>query len=156
MIEGDFRRDLQKGMESQGAWAYKLPDLARGMLKPCDLVVGYHKRLLLVECKLNKYDRQKPIGNQDVVLAVGDFRPHQLPTLWQVEEWDQATACVAVLMVNATQRGWKMAWMLPAAAMRAKHFYSFGELLQPDWLKYQLQWVPKVGWQVNWSAWESE
>jgi hypothetical protein len=153
MLEGDFRRQLQKGIEAQSCWAYKIPDLARGQIKPCDLVVGHRKRLFLIELKLRKLNRQRPIGLADGVISRGDFRPHQLPSLRGVETRGQATGCIAVCMVNETQVGWKKAWMLPVEALDRQESYALGELLLPEWLPYQLQWAPNIGWQVNWEVW---
>jgi len=147
MIEGDFRRDLQKGIQAQGAFVFKIPDLSRGQLKPCDLIVGYQRRLFLVECKLKKLNRQRPVGDEDVVIAQKDFRPHQLPTLWNAIEKEQAHGYAAVCLVNERQRGQKWAWLIPALMLREHERFTFGELTGPYWKDFQLQWVPTVGWQ---------
>lgn len=147
MIESGFRKDLQKGLRAQGALCIKLPDLSRGQLKPCDLIMGYQRQLFLLELKLTKLNRKRPIGDEDVVIARKQFRPHQLPTLWDAIYKQQAHGYAAVCLVNEQQRGQKWAWMLPALHLRERDEFTFGELTGRYWKEYQLQWVPTVGWQ---------
>lgn len=147
MVEGDFRRDLQKGLQAQGCWVLKIPDLARGQLKPCDLIVGYQRQLFLVECKLRKLARKRPIGDEDIVISQKDFRPHQLPTLWDAIDKQQAHGYAAVCLVNEQQRGQKWAWLIPALMLREQEQFDFGTLTGPCGKDYQLQWVPAAGWQ---------
>ena len=147
MIEGDFRRSLQTGLQAQGCFVLKLPDLARGQAKPCDLIVGWQRQLMLVECKLRKLNRKRAIGDEDVVISQKDFRPHQLPTLWDAIDKQQARGYAAICLVNEQQRGKKWAWLIPALMLREQEQFDFGTLTGVYWKDYQLQWVPTVGWQ---------
>lgn len=143
--EGNFRQHLQKGLESQGCFCYKPPDLARALVKPCDLIVGIRGRLWLIECKLRKLPggRIPPEAN---ILIPSLFRPHQIPTLLQVERQGQGEAFVAVLAVPEEAPKKREAWLLRASTVARRE----GKITQHQiWdIAYPLTWVPNVGWTV--------
>jgi len=143
MNEGDFRLHLQKGLASQGAFAYKIPDLARCMVKPFDLVVGMERKFVAIEVKLRKFNKEEVVNNYNVLIP-SLFRPHQIPTLESIEEKGQGYGFVAVLVVNEQQPRFKEAWLLRVSHMKERGYkISWGDLKQ---LGHPLIWVPKVGW----------
>ncbi len=151
MKESDFQKALTQGLRSQGCFVYKIPDLARAIVKPFDLCVGYQNCLLAIEAKLKKYGRQKPLQDGDVAINPASFqgRGHQLPRLLQIYESDQGypfiAICVARIEMGSAVE--TRAWMLPVYCMKVKETWTIGEL---DKEECQLTWVPTVGWIAPW------
>lgn len=155
MLESDFRKALQSGLKSQGYWVYKIPDLARAQVKPCDLLVSYNWQLMLIECKLTKFQRQKPLLPDDIVLREKDFRAHQLTTLQEAIDRQQGKGYVALCIAHLPPEGkiTKRAWLIPASAMMFKppREVTLGEL-EGHWGHSELRWVPAVGWGTPWMS----
>ncbi len=146
MTESDFRVSLQKGLTSQGCFAYKIPDLARAMVKPCDLIIGCQRQLWLIECKIKKFDKEE-IGEFDLVISPSLFRPHQLPTLEAIEERGQGYGFVATCIVNEKHPRFKEAWLTRVTGL--KHYdYRITKRRMID-LSYPLIYEAKVGWTLN-------
>lgn len=143
MNEGDFRVHLQKGLASQGAFAYKIPDLSHAMTKPFDLVVGLERKFLAIEVKLRRLNKERVVES-DNALIPSLFQPHQLPTLEAIEAKGQGYGFVAVLVVNEQQPRFKEAWLLRVTHMKEHNYkINMGRIRV---LAHPLVWVPKTGW----------
>jgi hypothetical protein len=151
MQESDFRLHLQKGLQSQGAFAFKIPDLSVAMTKPCDLVVGLNRQLYLIECKLRKVKAKRGLVSETVVISRKDFRAHQLPTLIEAHEKKQTrsyiAACVALESMGRIIE--RRAWLIPAMLYKeeARDVLTIGFL---ENCLCELVWVPKCGWIAPW------
>jgi hypothetical protein len=154
MVEKDFQVDLCKGLRSQNAFAYKVPDLARAVVKPFDLCIAHAGRFLPTECKLRKFNRQSDFRPEDKILLRSDFRGHQLPTLEKIWESGQGHPYVAVCAVIVWEERVtrKRAWMVPVRhLLETETGLSLKDL---DAMRRgsdcELVWVPAVGWTAPW------
>lgn len=127
-------------------FVHKIADLARAQIKPFDLVVGYERKFLAVECKIKKFDKEE-MGEFDLILSPSMFRPHQIPTLERIEESGQGYGFVAVCVVNEQQPRFKEAWLTRVTGLKL-YDYRITRRRMLD-LSYPLVWEPRVGWTVN-------
>jgi hypothetical protein len=155
MVEKDFQIDLCKGLRSQGAFAYKVPDLARAVVKPFDLCIAYDGRFLPTECKMKKFSRQGGFKPEDTILLKSDFRGHQLPTLEKIWESGQGypyvAVCAAIVCEERVIK--KRAWMIPIACfLDTARGYSLMDLEcdTHQGRDHELVWVPAAGWTAPW------
>jgi len=149
--EVDFQSSLMRGLKSQGCFVYKIPDLARAVVKPFDICMAHMGNFYPIECKLTKYGRKKPLHAGDVAINPGNFhcRGHQLPRLLEIYEREQGDPFLAVCVVRIEMGSAveSRAWMLPVCCMKAQETWTIGEL---DEEECQLTWVPTVGWTAPW------
>jgi hypothetical protein len=151
MTEATFRKDLQKGMQAQGAYVLKLPDLARAVVKPFDLLVAHAGCFYPMELKLRKVERAKPLHNEDVAISQKVFRPHQLPTLLEIHQklwgFPYVGACLVRVQDGRVQE--KQAWLIPISLFLLQEEWNVASL---NWIcsTSNLQWKPGVGWLVSW------
>ena len=159
MIEKDFQTELTRGLRAQGCFVLKIPDLARAVVKPFDLCVGYDRQFLAVECKLTKVTAKKGLTAETRVICRKDFRPHQLPTLIDLYTRDQAVPYIAVCVAwqEGLGRMKKRAWMLPASL----YWYEWVDelsvgALEQDFSENELVWKPGTGWLAPWLPFPSQ
>lgn len=146
MLEGDFRQALQKGLEHQGLWMVKIPDLARAIKKPCDLVACDRGRFWMIEAKLTKLDREPASGfkPKDVVLKLSDFRKHQLDNLQKIYAIGGKAFGAVCLTYHRPGLQPKRAWMLPYAFIEGADVWRLADLERLP--ETELVWKPNVGW----------
>lgn len=147
MTEANCLRALANGLRSQGCWAYKIPDIAKGAIKPFDLIVAHEFMFFAIEAKLKKLKRKKPITDQDVVINQLDFRPHQLPTLNELNTRRWAMGYVAAFLNRVADGGTIEAygWLIPIWLFVERQFWTV-EQLKSARHAVQLQWAPSIGW----------
>lgn len=151
MIEKDFQVQLTKGLRAQGAYVYKIPDLAQAVTKPFDLVIAHDMLFWPTEAKLKKIKAKRGLVPETVILQRSDFRPHQLPTLLEIYEMDQGHPWIAVCAIveslgRIIQR---RAWMVPASIYGDQRL---DQLTLQDMEDYgeELVWKPGLGWICPW------
>ncbi len=153
MKETDFQQSLSRGLQSQGAYVYKVPDLARAVTKPFDLCASINGRFTPIECKLSKYVRKDPIRGTDPIVRLALFagRAHQIPRLLQI--WGkgqgdpQIAVCLAILDPETKVVTEKRAWMFPAIWVSSQDTWRVDEMEDRN---VELKWVPGVGWIAEW------
>lgn len=151
MVEKDFQRALEKGLQSQGCYAEAWPDLAYAVTKPFDICAAYRNRFMPIECKITKYQRQKRLNPSDRAIGPANFRGrgHQLPYLLKLRQNDYGCPFVAICVVR--MEGYldveTFAWMLPVEKCAEKKLWTIGDLADQS---RKLVWKPTVGWCCPW------
>lgn len=149
MIEADFQRELAKGLRSQGCFVTKIPDTAVAVVKPFDLVVGYDSMFFCLECKLKKIRRKKPLSEEDTLVSLKDFRPHQLPTLREILDKGQGYPYIAAGIIREYEGRVveKRAWIISVQYFGEKFTcWKIGGMIE-DW---EMIWKPGIGWLCPW------
>lgn len=110
MNEHARMKQLEAGLNTQGFLAHVLPDLAYGVVKPCDMIAcGPHGRFWAVEGKAVEVPSW---ASKQTLIGPRTFRSHQLPSLLQYVE-EGAVASV-VLFVAPPRSAETRAWLLNA------------------------------------------
>ena len=158
VTEKDFQVDLARGLRAQGCFCQKWPDLARAVVKPFDLCMGYDRQFYAIECKLTKVTAKRGLTAETKVLCRNDFRPHQLPTLIDLYARDQAIPYIAVCVAwqEGLGRMKKRAWLFPAHIYCDERLDTITLQEMEDDYDAELIWKPGVGWLVPWLPYPSQ
>lgn len=160
MLENDFNADLAAGLRSQGIWAHKLPDLARAVVKPFDIVANCQGRFWAIEGKLKKV-KLKPgeteFASGLVVIDRYDrvFRPHQLQNLKMIDAQRGFGFVALYLSEDKPNSRLKAGWLLDVQYFLNRDRWTIEDLgrlsrgLGSD--TTELRRKPNCGWVV--SAW---
>lgn len=157
MNENDFNADLAHGLRSQGIFAHKLPDLARAVVKPCDIVANCGGRFWMIEGKLTKVKLKNGDFPPDLVVIdryEKTFRPHQLPNLQKIQQQGGVGFVAVYLMEDRPGSRLKTAWLVPIDLFLHRPCWSVRYLdsTSVSFPSIKLSWAgEKKGWQV--SAW---
>ena len=89
MIEGDFSNQLKRSFERDPRiWHHAPYNIAKGQVKPCDIIMVWMGFVAGIEVKLHKsrFSLEELKERNDVVLKEADFRPTQLPSLRRMRD----------------------------------------------------------------------
>ena len=155
MIENEFNSDLAAGLRSQGIWAHKLPDLARAVVKPFDIVANCRGRFWAIEGKARKV-KLKPdeteFASSLVVIDRYDkvFRPHQLQNLKMIQLQGGVGFIALYLSEDKPNSRLKAAWLVDVQYFLGRDRWTVNDLsylsrgLSVDTL--ELRRKPNCGW----------
>lgn len=146
MRESEFHQDLVAGFTSIGWWMHKLPDLARGVTKPFDLIGCAHGKGVAIEAKWARASRKmdSQVRDSDLLVQMTDFRPHQKSELRKFYlAGGFSFAALGIEVIDCMlARGERKAWLVPMEWL----------LDQPEWRVHEMDprcrlvWQPGVGW----------
>jgi hypothetical protein len=153
MVEKDFVTQLMKGLQSQGCYCAKWPDLARAVTKPFDICGSIKAQFSPIEAKIVKYQRKGGIKDTDTIISPAAFkgRAHQLPRLLQILWRDQGApyvaTCLAIIDPETKTVTEKRAWMIHVRWLDERDTWTVGQAAFYNW---ELTWIPGLGWTAPW------
>lgn len=157
MQEKDFHKQLIDGFEWSGITAHKFPDLARGLVKPYDLVCNFLGEYWAIEAKVLRVERLPPndrLKETDIIWRPAIMRPKQIINLAK-EAGIGGQGLVALLLVNTRATRQKAAFLADISFLMEYPQKTLGSLR--GWAtRYQdvgtgpfvreLSWKPTIGW----------
>lgn len=145
MNENTFQRDLKKGMSAQGIFAYKIPDSAMGMTKPCDIIGCWRGVHMSVECKIEK---SNDISPSRIWLGPSDFknREHQLVHTRMICK-SGGLGLIAIGCYQTRHPWTKKAFLIRADKLPDPMRPMIGHIIEA--IGAPMTWVPEIGWGID-------
>jgi len=146
-LESTLKSELAAAFEKAGCIAWKFPDLSRGVLKPCDLVLGVNGKLVAVETKLRKVAGEEGDWKAErVVVTHKDMRPNQFLSMSKVEK----ATCLAYVggALYDPETCKRTTWFIPHGAFILRERWTVADC-RADPLVIEARWRRGQGWDVE-------
>lgn len=155
MTEKNFQENLVNGLRHHGFWAHKLPDLARGVNKPFDIVACWSAQFWAIEVKLAKFKRsmqKAQISGKDRVVKQTDLSHGQHKNLTEILT-NEGNALIAAFICNDFDPQIARGWIIDYKTFMTRDSWTVDELIKLDkefysesYYSFELTRVPYAGW----------
>lgn len=148
MNETTVHGHILRGFEAKGYWAFKIPDAAKGIQKPCDIVACFKGVHVSIEAKISKVE---VMSEDSVVLTKVSFkgRQHQLDHCVSICQ-DGGLGLIAAALYQEVSPYKKRCWLVRADYVMNGVVYTVADMRR---IGMEMSWAAgvKPGWYPEFS-----